>query len=57
MMLRTFAYQGRTTMIFSIDLKSFYKSIWLFGFLIVWCIPYDNHWYEVEDFSISFMPD
>lgn len=42
---------------FSVDLDSFYKSIWLGWFLIVWCVPPGNKWWQIEDFSVSLMPD
>lgn len=38
---------------FSMDLESFYKSIWLGPFLLTWCAPFGYP----QSFSLSFNPD
>ena len=41
--------------IFSIDLKSPIKSIWIGWWLVTWSNPVGGYWWEIVDFDISWM--
>lgn len=44
----------RYPLIFGVDLKSHYKSIWMGWWLVTWCSPWE--WWRIEDVHIAFQP-
>jgi hypothetical protein len=41
----------------SIDLRSYYKSIWIGPLLLTWCIPVGEPWWKVSEPALCWRPE
>jgi len=42
----------KNNLVFSVDFKSFYKSMWIGPLLITWCI--NGRWYQVKELEFAW---